>query len=149
MMVSPQCPLSPLTMTKIGPYRWVLADDLWFFSTRYPGIFIVPRGFQTDLASIPRALWAVFPKVGRHDRAAVIHDAAYGHALMTRGGRRIHAIQHVADNLFEEILKIEGVPTVPRWMMVTAVRRFGRPAEHPLAAQTPQPAPKIPVDAPP
>lgn len=136
-IVGPQCPLSELTMTKIGPYRWVLADELRFWSNRYPGVFVVPRGFQTDLASIPRPLWAIFPKVGRHDRAAVIHDAAYSHALMTVGGRRIRAIKEVADNLFEDVLRVEGVGGLSQRLMVRAVRVFGHPAAHPLAENAP------------
>jgi hypothetical protein len=39
------------------------------------GRFItVPAGFQTDGASVPQILWAMFPAWGSYSRAAVIHD---------------------------------------------------------------------------
>lgn len=123
--------LSPLTMTKIGPYRWLLTDALAFESDRFSGCFVVPRGFQTDLASIPRLAWAVVPKVGAHDRAAVLHDAAYAGALTTAHGRRVRTVKHVADDLFAEALKADGVNPVLRAVMVTAVRAYGLPALHP------------------
>lgn len=37
----------------------------------------VPAGFITDFASVPRPLWAVFPKWGKYGNAAVIHDYLY------------------------------------------------------------------------
>jgi hypothetical protein len=121
-------------METIGPMRWLLIDDLVFSSAAYRGVFVVPAGFQTDLASIPRPFWTVFPKVGAHDRAAVLHDAAYAHALRTVEGRPVRAVKSIADRLFEEALAADGVPWLPRVLMVAAVRRFGDPLAHPLAA---------------
>ena len=37
----------------------------------------VPIGFHTDFASIPRPLWAIFPRWGKYGNAAVIHDYLY------------------------------------------------------------------------
>lgn len=37
----------------------------------------VPRGFVTDLASVPRMLWSIFPKTGRYAYAAIVHDYLY------------------------------------------------------------------------
>lgn len=34
----------------------------------------VPDGFVTDGASVPRALWWLFPPTGRYFLAAVVHD---------------------------------------------------------------------------
>ena len=38
---------------------------------------IVPRGFETDFASIPRTARLLIPKLGRYNKAAVIHDYLY------------------------------------------------------------------------
>lgn len=127
------CFLTPLDLRQIGPHRWMTLDTLVFRSACYAGLFVVPRGFQTDLASIPAALWGpLLPPVGAHDRAAVLHDAAYAHALLTRGGARIRCAKTVADTLFDEALRADGVPGWRRVLMVAAVRRFGTPDIHPL-----------------
>ena len=39
----------------------------------------VPAGFVTDLASVPRLLWAIVPRDGLHNGAAVVHDFLYQH----------------------------------------------------------------------
>jgi hypothetical protein len=128
------CFLTPLGTEKIGPQRWLLTDELVYYSRRFGGLFVAPRGLQTDLASIPRVAWVIFPKVDRYDAAAVMHDAAYANALLTRGGDRVFVIQRVADALFHEGCVALGTPTWQAWLMYWAVRRFGNPAAHPLAA---------------
>lgn len=126
--------LTPLRMETIGVRSWMLVDDLVFHSERYQGVVIAPRGVQTDLASIPRVLWSLVPKVGAHDKAAVIHDGGYAHYLVTEGGERIHTVKHVADALFYEGMRAEGVSGFIAGVLYHAVRLFGDPLAHPLAA---------------
>jgi hypothetical protein len=135
--------LTPLRVEKIGPRRWILIDDLLFQSERYEGVFVAPRGFQTDLASIPALLGSLFPIVGSYDPVAVIHDAGYMHALVTQNGIRIHTVKHVADNLFAEGLKAVGVGFLRRRLMTRMVRLFGDPAQHPLAYALPTAAAEV------
>lgn len=129
---------SDLNIRVIGNRSWMLLDDLVFYSAVYRGLFVAPAGFQTDLASIPRLVWNVFPKVGLHDKAAVIHDAAYANALMTfedrLARRRIFTVKDVADTLFREGMEAEGVNVCSRWFMYRTVLVFGSPEGHPLAA---------------
>jgi hypothetical protein len=132
--MTPPCFLTPLRVEKIGPRRWMLTDDLHFASVRYDGVFVAPRGFQCDFASIPSILGSLFPIVGAYDPVAVIHDAGYVHALITRSGTRIHTVKHVADNLFDEGLRAVGVGFLRRRLMTRMVRLFGDPLAHPLAA---------------
>lgn len=40
-------------------------------------IIVVPVGFETDFASIPWGVRNTFPPLGRHARAAIIHDFLY------------------------------------------------------------------------
>lgn len=125
--------LSPLRVEKIGARRWMLTDDLVFKTEILNGYFVAPRGFQTDFASIPRFLWALFPQVGKYDGAAVIHDAAYGFALTTlHTGQRVHLVKSWADKVFYEGMKAAGVNGVSAWLMYRAVARFGDPGRHPL-----------------
>ena len=37
----------------------------------------IEEGYKTDLASIPRALWAVYPPDGLYRAAAIIHDLLF------------------------------------------------------------------------
>lgn len=41
------------------------------------GTLVVPAGFKTDLASIPRFFWRILPPFGKYDKAAVVHDFLY------------------------------------------------------------------------
>lgn len=112
----------------------MLVDDLIFYSNIYRGVFIAPRGFQTDLASIPWWAQSVFPIVGDQDKAAVIHDAGYGNSLINMSRDRIFTSKHVADTLFDEGMFAEDVSPLRRWFMYRAVVIAGDPDGHPLAA---------------
>lgn len=56
---------------------------------------VVPEGFVTDLASIPRLFWSIRRPEGRHAYAAVIHDYLYWTQRRTR---------KESDEIFREIL---------------------------------------------
>lgn len=80
---------------------------------------VVPAGFETDFASIPRGLWNLLPKLDRHLLAAVLHDWLYSTAIVTKPE---------ADAIFLAAMKDLGVPVWKRWAMYLAVRLFGRGA---------------------
>lgn len=127
--------LTPLRIEKLQPFRWLLIDDLVFRSARFRGTFVVPRGFQTDLASIPRWVWPVFPQSGdRYDAASVLHDAGYGHAVVTEQGTRVHLIKRYCDQLFLDGSLALGVGSRRAHVMHWFVSKFGDPLKHPLAA---------------
>ncbi len=85
------------------------------------GIFrvTVQAGWITDWASVPRFFWRVFPPMGRHTRAAILHDYLYERRLGSRA---------IADCLFHEVMKADGCRWYHRWPMYLAVRLFGRRA---------------------
>jgi hypothetical protein len=64
------------SMTADGKY-WVLTEELVYEQPRTKQKFRVPRGFVTDLASIPRPFWIAFPPCGKYTPAAVVHDYLY------------------------------------------------------------------------
>lgn len=45
---------------------------------------IVPAGFVTDFASVPRPIWSLFPKWGKYGLASVIHDYLYARGFPER-----------------------------------------------------------------
>ena len=76
----------------------------------------VPSGFLTDLATIPRLLWPLFPP--HHPRlaaAAVLHDYLYTQKGFTRV---------VADAIFYEAMRVLNVPRPRAILMYLAVRLF-------------------------
>jgi len=56
-----------------GREMFLLMED--FIYNTYAGAFVVPRGFVTDLASIPS--WLFFWDKGLHDQSAIVHDFLY------------------------------------------------------------------------
>lgn len=79
------------------------------------GPWTVPMGFETDLASVPRAFRNLVSKVDGIE-ASVIHDWLYDRRLVPRD---------VADKVFFELLR-DAVPAWKRWTMYAAVRTFGK-----------------------
>ena len=57
-----------LILTPDGWKHWILVQDF------VEGDITVPAGFRTDLASVPRFLWAFIPPMGRYTQAVVVHD---------------------------------------------------------------------------
>ena len=47
-------------------------------------IITIPKGFVTDLTSIPRFFWSAFPKSGPYMSAAILHDYLYWDQRCTR-----------------------------------------------------------------
>lgn len=60
-----------------GRSLWGLSEVLVYWPSNDDKPIIVPRGFVTDLASIPRPLWSWLPPDGPWAKAAVIHDFLY------------------------------------------------------------------------
>ncbi|MBL4831140.1 MAG: DUF1353 domain-containing protein [Aliivibrio sp.] len=77
---------SKLIVTKTSRRKWRLVED-WItpFGT-------VPARFETDGASVPRALWWLFSPAGVLFQASVIHDHLYSNAINTK---------QYADNAFK------------------------------------------------
>ena len=47
-------------------------------------VITIPAGFKTDLASVPKFLWSVFPPFGEGVLAYIIHDYLYVEKPYTR-----------------------------------------------------------------
>lgn len=64
------------------PPKYKLTTDL-ILTTRF-GVIIVPAGFITDFASIPRVFWSIpgFSPSGPLAVAAILHDFAYQHGYL-------------------------------------------------------------------
>lgn len=65
-----------LDVEYVDGHNWLLLKDFEYIRPNGERI-VVPSGFLTDFASIPRGLWNIFPPTGEYGRAAVIHDYLY------------------------------------------------------------------------
>lgn len=97
------------------PSQFVVWEALYYISKALT-TWIVPRGFITDFASIPRLLRWVFNINGKSRRAAVLHDYLYVMQITTRAE---------ADAMFLEALEACGVDWATRQSMYLGVRSGG------------------------
>jgi hypothetical protein len=81
-----------------------------------PDAITVPRGFVTDLASVPSIFWSVLPPQGRYGHAAILHDWLYWDQYTSR---------EIADRIFDVAMDELGVAPVARKAMWASVRVFG------------------------
>lgn len=87
----------------------------------------VGAGFVTDLASIPRFARIIIPKLGKYNKAAVIHDALYMGALAVPYNVQYGGFtRKQADLCFRDAMEDLGVAKWKRWVMWAAVRVAGR-----------------------
>lgn len=99
----------------VGGRNWETTRPLVYQAERQS--FIVPVGFVTDFASVPRWLMSLVPPIGKWTRAAVLHDW-----LCTEGIDLGVVTSRDADGIFRRVLREEDVGPTLRWLMWTAVR---------------------------
>jgi hypothetical protein len=125
---------TPAILEMLDDYKWRLVDAVVYYTEVRPpdgvqvsldvdgvaravAFITVPRDTVTDLASVPRWLWMIFPPHGKYAKAAIVHDYLYSQAVGTKA---------FADNVFNEAMAVLGVPKWRRLAMYLAVRAFGR-----------------------
>lgn len=88
------------------------------------GRVLVPKGFESDGASIPRLVWPIVgpPIRGKHFRAAVVHDCLCDYAAR----RKCYGLRIIADAVFYYLLAVDRIPYWKRAAMYLAVRFWGR-----------------------
>lgn len=108
--------LSELVVTCKSDDKWLLVRNFVFKSDMCIAPIVVPAGFETDFASVPRLPLAYLLAGDTAHEAAVIHDYLY------RTGK---ADRKTADEIFLEAMKAQGIPAWRRRLMYWAVRTFG------------------------
>jgi hypothetical protein len=107
--------LTPLRVEKKNG-TWVLLDCLHYQSDAIERIIYVPRGFETDFASVPRLPLMFWLLGDRAQGAAVVHDFLYRSELVSR---------RLADAVFYEAARVEGVDLPSSWLFWLGVRVGG------------------------
>jgi len=95
----------------VEPFKYYVGEEL------SNEVIIVPKGFKTDFASIPRVFWTIIGSpIGKYGKAAVIHDYLY---YTKRYPRKR------ADQIFYEAMGVLKVDQWRRRSMFMAVRIAG------------------------
>ena len=143
-----------LQATFVTPGKWLLKEDLSFtcdnlqeddlelLSKKGANVTIserkitAPSGLETNLASIPRPLWALISPTDLA-RSSVIHDYLYGVCIETYPSCTDYERKQMrafADQVFLEAMKSAENPIIPRWKIYSAyyaVHWFGFTAARP------------------
>lgn len=116
---------------KVSPYddhmrRWVINESFTYIIGDLDGdeSVIVPVGFITDFATIPRYLWSILPPTGRYGKAAVVHDylCTYKTVKTNDGIRKISRKE--GDDIFLEAMGVSNVHPIVRYTMYAVVRIY-------------------------
>ncbi len=111
---------------------WRVDEDVIAFSRGYT--LIVPKDFETDLASIPRVLWNVIAPFDLSCVAPIVHDWLYQHGgtIETQVQSATICLRHPrtftradADAFLLDLMTQEDVPAWRRQSAYWAVRLFG------------------------
>lgn len=126
---------TPFLVARVDDTRWQLFEPLSYQGER--DRFIIPEGYVTDFASVPRFLQWLAPSTGKYTLASVLHDYlcdsldGTGVAVFPPGARWMHRdhFRDVAvvtssevDGLFRRVMREQGVPVAQRWLMWCGVR---------------------------
>jgi hypothetical protein len=107
--------LTPLVAEKDGKV-WTVMQPLIYMSDVANKVFIVPEGFVTDLASVPRLPLMFLLAGGSAEEAAVVHDRLYATGELPRA---------LADKVFKEAALVSGEPAWRVNLMFAGIRLGG------------------------
>jgi len=108
---------------------WVLDKPLLYWSQLLKDLYghpdiVIQKGFETDLASVPRMPILYWLWGGRAHYEGVLHDFLYRKNAVPSVKRS------VADKVFLEAMKVRGKSRRVRWPMYFGVRIGGWTAYH-------------------
>ena len=107
--------ISDLMVRELADGKKQLALPLLYLHDGVP--FVVPVGFITDYASVPRTPFIYWIFNGVANRAATLHDFLYSSASIPR---------KVADEIFLSAMIEDNTSDVKAYAMYFAVRLFGK-----------------------
>lgn len=110
---------SPLIIELIAPNLWRTFYPFDYHVGSYPSteIIVVPSGYVTDFASIPRIFWSVLSPIDKHGKASLLHDYCY--TIKYKNNRKY------CDKIFKEAMEVLKVNPLIARFMYNGVRLFG------------------------
>lgn len=126
--------LNPLRLEQIGwsngRPKWTLLAPLRYRSKLLGITVLIPEGFKTDLASVPRLLLSWFVAGGRAPRPAVLHDYGYQHGtfIIDHTNVLLQVTRQDVDAVLYEAMRadpIDGSNRITANLIWSSVRLFG------------------------
>lgn len=109
---------SPICIEPYKAYHYHVCTDIHFKIENKN--YVIPKGFETDLASIPRFMWPIIaPANSSFIKPAIVHDWFYR--------KTCDYNRKQTDLIFYHLLRNEGVSWAQASAMYYAVRLFGWP----------------------
>ena len=105
-------------LVRVGSFLWMHTTD-YSYMTDDGTVHLVKAGETTDLASIPRAFWNLYPPFGLYTGPATIHDSLY---------RKQYTDKATADHLFAEMMDCAKVDHRTRMILYDGVKLGGQAA---------------------
>ena len=84
----------------------------------------VPRGYKTDLASVPRIGRFLVSRAGPHLEACVVHDWLYQAWIVTKE-TPTRSMKTFADDVLKAAMREANVGRFKTWLIYNACARFG------------------------
>ena len=113
-----------ISLKPSGEGIWILDEELLYNSAILNRTIGVPRGFETDLSSVPRVPFVYWWWGGKAHREGVLHDYLY------RKNSTPIVKFSVANSIFLEAMVSRGKPFYIRHPMYTGVVVGGWPSYH-------------------
>jgi Protein of unknown function (DUF1353) len=111
----PFTPDSDVVVQELDGTMWRLRESVCYEGR--DDTFLVPAGFETDFASVPRVVVWLIPAYGVYTRAAILHDYLLTNVLPTG-----NISSNDIDGIFRRVMQELGVPFARRWLMWSGVR---------------------------
>ncbi len=94
----------------------VILDEDLTYTAEDGRVITIPRGSDSDGASVPKIFWNIFPPFGKYWRAALLHDYLYRHTQRPKAE---------CDGLFYEAMRACGVGWLKAKTIYQGVNWFG------------------------
>lgn len=111
---------SELSIRTVTSTTWELTAPMAWVGTK-GDTFVVPEGFVTDFATVPRFLRGIIDDTGPYTPAAVLHDYVLAF-LINHPDPLLRISSRDADGIFRRVMHDLGTPWAIRWPMWAGVR---------------------------
>lgn len=109
----------------LGKDHWVVKKQFHFAVDGNPDkVVVVPKGYLTDGATVPRLFWGLVPPWGEYGQAAVLHDYLCEYLTYQDYGATISVTRKEADLIFKRSMEELNVGVLTCSTMYAAVRVY-------------------------
>lgn len=119
----------PFATAELKKKYWVVSEPFSYYLDDKGSHVLVPKGFLTDGASVPKIFHRMLPPWGEYGQCAIVHDylceTGRYYVRNSKGQFDIQTINRKqADEIFFEAMRRIGVPSNKRKYIETAVKLY-------------------------